>query len=53
MKSEKRVSDKDYEHVLKIWIEFEMKKLGEHDNLCLKLMVCCYHMFLENLEIYA
>ena len=28
-----KTSDKEYEHVLKIWDRFEMKKMKDYDNL--------------------
>ena len=32
----KEISDKEYEHVLKFWVRFEMKTMKDHYNLCLK-----------------
>ena len=32
----KRITDKEYEHVLKVWNKFEMKTIKDYHDLCLK-----------------
>ena len=32
----KKISDKEYEHVLKVWNKFEMKIMKDYPNLYLK-----------------
>ena len=32
----KKISDKDYEHVLKVWNKFEMKRMKDYHDLYLK-----------------
>ena len=32
----KKISDKEYEHVLKVWKKFEMKTMKDYDDLYLK-----------------
>ena len=46
------VSDKEYEHVLKVWNKFEMKTMKYYDDLHLKCKVE-QQMFLKNLGIIA
>ena len=43
----KKISDKEYEHVLKVWNKFEMKTTKDYQDLYLK---CDIQMFLKNLE---
>ena len=43
----KKISDKEYEHVLKVWNKFEMKTTKDYHDLYLK---CDIQMFLKNLE---
>ena len=35
-KSKKKISDKEYQHVLKVWNKFEMKTMKDYHDLYLK-----------------
>ena len=49
----KRVSDKEYQHVSKVWNKFEMKKMKDYHYLCLKCDVSLLADALKNPEIIA
>ena len=49
----KKISDKDYEHVLKIWNKFEMKTMKDYHDLYLKCDVLLLAMCLKNLATVA
>ena len=44
----KKISDKDYEHVLQVWNTFEMKTMKDYHNLYLKCDVSLLADVLEN-----
>ena len=46
----KKISDKEYKHVLKVWNNFEMKTMKDYDNVYLK---CDVLRLLKNLETIA
>ena len=37
----KKISNKEYEHVLKVWNGFEMKRMKKYHDLHIKCDVCC------------
>ena len=46
----KRISDKDYEHVLKVWNTFQMKMMKSYEDLRLKCGVWLLADVFQNLE---
>ena len=51
--SGKKISDKDYEYVLKVWNKLKMKTIQYYYDLYLKCDVLFLVMFMKNLEIIA
>ena len=49
----KKISDKEYEHVFKVWNKFEMKTLKDYHDLYLKFDVLLLADVLKNLEVIA
>ena len=50
----KRINDKEYEHVLKVWNKFEMKKMKDYHDLYLKGdLLLLAKTFVKNLKIIA
>ena len=49
----KKISDKEYEHVLKVWDSFEMKARNDYHILHLKCDVLLLADGLKTLEIVA
>ena len=47
-KSKKKISDKEYQHVLKVWNKFEMKTMKDYHDLYLKCDVLLLKYVLEN-----
>ena len=47
------ISDKDYEHVKKVWEAFEIKNLGEYHDLYVQCDIFLLADAFENLEISA
>ena len=46
----KKISDKEYEHVLKVWNKFEMKTTKDYQDLYLKSVVLRLPDVFENLR---
>ena len=49
----KKVSDKEYDHVTKVWNTFQMKTMKDYHNLYLKRDILLLANVFENLEIVA
>ena len=50
----KRINDKEYEQVLKVWNKFEMKKMKDYHDLYLKGdLLLLAKTFVKNLKIIA
>ena len=49
----KKISDKEYEHVFKVWNKSEMKTLKDYHDLYLKFDVLLLADVLKNLEVIA
>ena len=47
----KRISDKEYDHVLNVWNKFGMTTIKDYHNLYLKFDI--FLMYLKNLEIIS
>ena len=45
------ITDKDYEHVKKVWNMFEIKNLGEFMTYMFKVIHYCLQIYLKTLEI--
>ena len=45
------ITDKDYEHVKKVWEAFEIKNLGEYHDVYVQCDTYCLQMYLKTLEI--
>ena len=39
--TDKKISDKEYNHVLKVWSKFKTKTMKDYHHLYLKCDVCC------------
>ena len=50
--TDRKLSDKEYDHVLKVWNKFEMKTMKDYHNLYLKCDVLLLVVF-EKLKITA
>ena len=50
--TDRKISDKEYDHVLKVWNKFEMKTMKDYHNLYLKCDVLLLVVF-EKLKITA
>ena len=51
--SDKKICDKEYEHVSNVWKKFEIKTMKDYYDLNLKCDFYCQTMCLKNLEIIA
>ena len=49
----KKVSDKEYEHFLKVWNKFEMKTMKDYHDLYLTCDVLLLEDFFKKIEIVA
>ena len=48
--TDRKISDKGYDHVLNIWKRFEMKRMKDYHDLYLK---CDVLLFFKKIEIIA